>query len=100
MKKLLIGLAVVIVLLVGAVVAAPFLIPVDTVKAKLVEQVKSATGRDLRIDGPLKLSFLPAVGIEASQVSFSNAPGGQAKDMASLGKLQLDLKLMPLISRE
>ena len=31
-----------------------------------------------------------------NQVSFANAPGAAAKDMATLGKLQVALKLMPV----
>jgi AsmA protein len=98
MKKLLIGVAVVVVLLVVAAVAAPFLISTDTYKAELIAKVKESTGRDFRIDGKVSFSLLPSLALEANDVSFANAPGAASKDMAKLAKLQVQMKLWPLLS--
>lgn len=100
MKKILLGLAAVVLLLVAVAVAAPFFIPAGVYKDQLVAQVKSATGRDLRIDGPVRVSILPRIAIEAEKVSFSNAPGAAEKDMATLAKLEVQLQILPLISGE
>src|SRR5258708_809581 len=99
-KKLLIGIAVVVLLVVAAAIAAPFFIPVDTYKAKLADAVKGATGRELKIDGKIGLSILPRLALEVNQVSFANAPGASSKDMATLAKLQVELKLLPILSGE
>jgi AsmA protein len=99
MKKLLIGVAVVIVLLVVAAIATPFFISTDTYKVELITKVKEATGRDLRIDGKVSFSLLPSLALEANDVTFANAPGAASKDMAKLAKLQVQLKLWPLLSR-
>ncbi|HEV3177059.1 MAG TPA: AsmA family protein [Stellaceae bacterium] len=103
MLKLLkwIGIVVVVlvVLVVGAAVVLPQFISVDTYKDRLVAEVKSATGRDLKISGPVHLSVLPHLAIDAAQVSFSNAAGGQSKDMMTLGSLQVELELFPLINK-
>ncbi len=98
MKKLLIGLVAIVVLIVVVAIAAPFFVPVDTYKNQLIARVKAATGRDLKIAGPVKFSLLPVLGIEASQVSFSNAPGASTPDMVQLGKLEARLKVFPLLS--
>ncbi|MBI3516098.1 MAG: AsmA family protein [Proteobacteria bacterium] len=100
MKKLLIGLAAVVVLIVAVAVAAPFFIPVDTIRDKVIAGVKTATGRDLKIAGPVKVSVFPVLGVEASQVSFSNAPGASAPEMAQIGKLEIALKILPLLSSQ
>jgi AsmA protein len=100
MKKLVIGIAVVVVLLVAAAIAVPFFIPTDTYKSKLIAAVKDSTGRDLRIDGKMSFSLLPTLGVEANNVSFSNPPGASTKDMAKLGKLQVALKVLPLLHRD
>ncbi len=100
MRKLLIGIGVIVVLIVAAIVALPFVIPVESVKAQLVTRVKAATGRDLRIDGPVSLSVVPSLALDASNVTFANAPGAASKDMATLGRLQVKLKLLPLLSRD
>lgn len=99
MKKLLIGVAVVIVVLVAAAIAAPFFIPVDTYKSQLISRVKEATGRDLRIDGKVSFALLPSLALEADKVSLSNAPGAGSKDMATFDQLQVQLKLWPLLQR-
>lgn len=100
MKKLLIGIGVLVVLVVAAAIAAPFFIPVDTIKNQIVAQTKSATGRDLRIDGPVKLSLFPSIAVEVNKVVFANAPGASAKEMATLAKLQVGLQVMPLLKGE
>ncbi|MBI1775385.1 MAG: AsmA family protein [Proteobacteria bacterium] len=100
MRKLLIGVAVVLVLVVAAAIALPFFIPVETYKAKIADSVKSATGRDLKIDGKISFSLLPSLALEANNLAFANAPGASAKDMVTLGKLEVRLKLLPLLSGE
>ena len=97
MKKIAIGLGAIVVLLIVAVVAAPFLIPTETVKNELLAQVKSATGRDARIDGDFKIALLPRVEFVAGKVTFANAAGGKAKNMVSVDKLNIQVALFPLI---
>ncbi|HEV2264700.1 MAG TPA: AsmA family protein [Stellaceae bacterium] len=98
MKKLLIAVVVIVVLVIIAAVVAPFVVPVDTYKAKLIAAVKESTGRDLRIDGPVSFHLLPNIALSADQVSFSNARGGIAKNMAQLKSLEVRLQLLPLLS--
>ena len=98
MKKLLTGIVILVVLVIAAAIVAPFVVPVDTYKAKLIAAVKESTGRDLRIDGPVSFHLLPNIALSADQVSFSNAPGGVAKNMAQLKSLEVRLQLLPLLS--
>jgi len=98
MKKLLIGVGVVVLLLVAAAVAIPFFVSADSLKAELIGKVKEATGRDLRINGRFSFSLLPSASLEADDVAFANPPGAASPDMAKLAKLQVDLKLIPLLS--
>lgn len=98
MKKILIGLLAVVVLLVAVALVVPFLVPAERYKAEVTELVRTATGRELRIDGAARLTVLPSLGISLKQVTFANAPGGAAKDMVSLDGLDLKLKLFPLLS--
>jgi AsmA protein len=97
LKKLLIGLAVVIVLVIAAAIAVPFFIPLDTYKGKIIALVKSETGRDLKIDGPVHFSLFPSVALEANDVSLSNPPGAVSPNMVQLKTLDVELKLLPLI---
>ena len=98
MKKVFIALALVLVLLVGAVVAAPFLVPSETIKSQLTAQVEAATGRKLTVDGDLDLSVLPSLAVDMGDVHFANAPGSEIADMVTLKELKIELKVLPLLS--
>src|SRR5207248_11654727 len=98
MKKWLIGIAVFVLVVVTALLVVPFLIPMETYKGQIVERVKSATGRDLALNGPISLSILPHLALTVSDVAFGNAPGASAKNMATFGKLQLQVQPIALLS--
>jgi len=98
-KWLGIVVGILVLIVVGAAVILPMVVSIDTVKGEIIAQVKSATGRDLTIDGPLSLSILPSPAISASKVALSNAPGAGAKPMVTLGKLEVQVQLLPLLSK-
>lgn len=99
MKKLLIGVVVLIVLVIVAAIAAPLFIPVDTYKNELVAAVKQSTGRDFAINGKVSFSLLPSLALEADDVAFANPPGAASPQMAKLASLEVRLKLLPLLSK-
>lgn len=100
MKKILIGLAAVLILVSAAVIVVPMLIPLETYKEQVRAQVREATGRDLTIAGDIRLSLFPNVQVELRDVAFSNAEGASRANMATLESLKLDVPLMPLFSGE
>ena len=73
--------------------------PAQLVKL-LATSVKSATGRDLKISGPVTLSFFPSITVSAEQVSLSNAPWATESDMLKLRRIELDIKTLPLLSKQ
>src|SRR3546814_5483663 len=99
MKKLLIGLGVVVVLLVAAAIVIS-LIPLDSYKGEIQARVKEATGRDLRIDGDISLSLFPPVAVSVEDVGFANAPGAAAPEMATIDRLDVALQVLPLLRGE
>lgn len=98
MKKVLIAIGAVIAVLIIVAVAVPFLVPTDTWKGEIERRASAATGRTLTIAGPVRLSLLPAVAVVANDVSFANAPGGQTPNMVTLDKLEVRVRVLPLIS--
>ena len=100
MKKLLIGLGVVVVLLIVAVIVIPMLIPLDRYKSEIQAQAKAKTGRDLRIDGDISLSLLPTLAVSVENVGFANAPGASTPEMATVDRLDVALQILPLIGGE
>src|SRR5271169_2406960 len=99
MRKLLVGLGVLVVILVAAAVIIPFAVPVEVYGARVAALVKETTGRELRIAGPIRLTVLPMPALEANDVSFANVPGAQTPDMVKLKRLRLQVQLWPLLHR-
>jgi len=95
MKKVLIGIAVVVVLIVGALFALPMFIPSETVRAELIARLEEATGREVRIDGPIDISVLPTASLSAGGVGLGGLTGeGEAFSVESVS---FGLSLLPLI---
>jgi len=96
--KWLVGiLAAVALLIVVAVIVLPLVIDPNDYKDEIVKAVREQTGRELVISEPLDLSVFPWLGIAAGGVSLGNAPGFGDQPFASLGALQLKVKLLPLL---
>jgi hypothetical protein len=68
--------------------------------AKLAtDEVKAATGRELRIRGKLDVKLFPRLALVAEDVSFANAPWGSRPDMARVKRLEASVALLPLLRR-
>jgi len=97
LKKILIGLCGLVAVLLAAVLIAPGLIDWNDYKAEISARAKQATGRDLVIDGDIKLTVLPAPALNANSVRLSNIKGATAPDMVRLKSLQVRVALGPLL---
>jgi uncharacterized protein involved in outer membrane biogenesis len=96
-KRLLIGGGGIVALLVAALVALPALIDVNSYKPLIVSQVKTATGRDLVIDGPISLSLLPTPTVSVTGVKFFNAPGSKNANMVEVKSVTVQPSLLALL---
>lgn len=85
-----------ILIVAAAIIVVPMLIPMETYKSKVVAIVKEQTGRDLRIDGDIGLSFFPNIAVSIEDVGFSNAGWAKDPEMASMKEMRAALKLWPL----
>ncbi len=83
--------------LVALIAALPFVIPVDAYRSRIEDAATSATGRQLKIDGALRLTIFPELGLTANQVTLANAPGARAPYLASMDSLHVGVKLLPLL---
>ena len=70
--------------LLAAAVAAPYLVNVEAYKPALIQAVKEATGRELVIDGPMRLRMFPVPRVSAQRVHFANAPGAEGAQMVDV----------------
>ncbi|MDE2072590.1 MAG: AsmA family protein [Alphaproteobacteria bacterium] len=98
MRRILIIVAAVIGVLVVVALILPFVVPVDAYRGQIEQQASTATGRQLKINGELRLSIFPTLGVKAEQVTLANVPGGEAPYFASMDSLGVGVKLLPLLS--
>ena len=88
-----------VVLAVAAVAVLVATFDPNSYKPQIVAAVRSATGRELNIGGRIGLSISLQPTLEVSDVSFSNPPGFSRPQMVTLHKLELQLALVPLLSK-
>ncbi len=97
-KILAIAVVVVVVLIGGAAVVLPMLVDPQDIKAELSTKVKEQTGRDLNIPGEVGLSVFPWLGVKLGVVELGNAKGFSDAHFARIEKVNVRVKIMPLLS--
>lgn len=99
LRTALIVLGAVVVVAVGGVATMIATFDPNTLKPRIRDAVREATGRELALNGAigLKPSLWPTV--EVHDVALSNPPGFSRPNMATLHSLELRLGLIPLLSR-
>jgi uncharacterized protein involved in outer membrane biogenesis len=80
----------------GAVIALTF--DPDSLKPRIIAAVKRETGRDLTLQGRIRLGLSLQPTLTVQGVSFANPPGFSRPQMATLERLDLRLALLPLLS--
>lgn len=69
-------------------------------KSQIAQQIESQIGRKLSIDGDLSWRFYPWVGITLNDFSLSNRAGFSPDSMLSAKQADIQLKLIPLLSKQ
>ncbi len=93
------AVAAVVMLPVAAIGAAAALLDPEDYKQTLVNTVQDATGRTLRLNGPIRLSRSLWPTIEVNDVTLANLPGGSRPDMARAERIEAQLSLPALLRR-
>ena len=100
MKKILLGLAGLFLLVVVGLAVYISQIDVSEYQDQALAQVEKATGRKVSIDGEidLSLSLNPAIVVEG--IRLANADWGSRADMAIIKRVEVQVGLLPLLSKE
>ena len=100
MKKLLkifaIAAVAMVVLLIAAAIVLTIVVDPNRYRDDIVKVVKEQTGRDLKIDGKLSLTFFPWLGLETKRLELSNASGFGKEPFAVVDSTETKVKLLPL----
>ena len=67
-------------------------------KPQIIRAVKESKQRNLRLDGDIKLSFFPNIGVSLSKVSLSEFRND--KEFAAIESARVSLALMPLLRKQ
>lgn len=99
MGKFLRFIVIVAVLLAGGLYALTF-VDLGRFAPQIETAAKNATGRTLKIEGPLHIGFSLVPTVVAEKVSFANAEWGTKPQMLTAEKLALQVALVPLLSSQ
>ena len=98
-KWLLIVVGALVALVIVALLVIPMFVDVQEYKPEIEKKVSEAAGRPFTINGDIKLSLFPWVGLAFSDLHLGNPPGFQEKDLLSIKSFEMKVKLIPLISK-
>ncbi len=71
MRKIAAALIVVAAVVAGLLFVLPALVSTDWARSELGRQLSSASGMDIRLEGPVRLSFLPRLAVVARDIAIS-----------------------------
>lgn len=97
-KKLAIGLGGLSLVVLGGGAALLALIDPNDHRARIAEMLATAAGRPVEL-GQLRLEKSLTPALIAENTVIANAPGGSRPDMARIGRLEVQLRLLPLLLR-
>ena len=80
-------------------VAVVLLVDPNDYKDDIAGFVRKETGRELHLEGDLKLSVFPSVAIEVRKASLGNPTGFGAEPFVAIGDARLVMRLWPLLRK-
>jgi AsmA protein len=98
-KILGIALGAVIALIALALLAVRLFVDPNDYKPRIAAAVKNATGRELLLQGAIKLSVFPWIALELGPASLGNPPGFSDEPFVSFQHASVRVKLLPLLSK-
>jgi len=99
--KVFVGLVVLVVLVVGGAAIAVSTIDINQYRGQIADALSKQTGRTVKFGGPIHLTFsMHGVGLAVEDASIGNPSWASRPQMAGIGKLQIGVELMPLMSHQ
>ncbi len=87
-----------LVLALALLLGVALMLPGERIAKLATDQVAKQTGRALTIDGPVRFSFWPTLGIKADGVQFENAPWSGPQPLMQAERLTIGLDAADLIT--
>ena len=98
MRKLLVVLSLIFLLVVGALLALPFLLDVNQYKSQISSLIEEKTQRQVTLDGEIKLQLFPPLGLDVKDIYILQRDG--KSNLAHIKNLVLKVELWPLLNQQ
>lgn len=89
--------ALLLLFIVSAMIAIVILVDPNDYKDEITSVVSETSGRDFHINGEMKLSVFPWLGLEINDVSLDNPPDFSQTQFAAMQRLNIKVALLPLL---
>ena len=89
-----------IIALVAAIYVFLYTFDYNKLKPRIARMVKDATGRELNIGGEIDLAIGLRPALVVTDISFANASWGSQPQMIKIDKLQAQVRLLPLLTKD
>jgi AsmA protein len=99
MRRFILILLVLIVAVVAAALVLPSLIPAEELRTRAETAASDTLGRQVSLDGDIRLQLLPTVQVRAETASIANEAGFGEEPFAEMAEMRVTVALLPLISR-
>ena len=99
MKRIGMGLAIVVFLVVVGAILAPFLIDLNRYKPTLLSQIRPYVGREIDFQD-IELTILTGLGAEIQGLRIADDPAFSNEDFLTLDRLQVRIRLLPLLGKK
>ena len=99
-KRILLGLALILIILVGAILVLPGLVPTDTYREKLEAELSRSLARDVNITGEIKVSTFPTISVQTDGLSLANPEGFSSSTFMKVDGMSAKIRLLPLLSKQ
>lgn len=98
--KLLFATGLIVVLAVAALVITLVYVDPNDYKESIANTIKEETGRDIKIDGDINLSYYPWLGLDVAGITVGNAKGFGDQPFLQTKTVNARVKLLPLLRKE
>ncbi|HYF97654.1 MAG TPA: AsmA family protein, partial [Coxiellaceae bacterium] len=89
-------LSLIIILVAAGIIVTKMINPNDY-KTQIIAAANKATGRELSINGDIKLSLFPWFGVDIEGIELSNPQGFGEQAFLKVGEAEIKLHLLPLL---
>jgi AsmA protein len=90
---------VLVVIIAAALFSTRLFVNPNNFRDRIAAAVKQSTGRELKLEGDIKLSVFPWIALELGPASLGNPPGFGDQPFLSFTKAAVRVKLLPLLQK-